>query len=292
MTNALRALLALCVLLLAAPAAHAQAAGDPPQRRVVLVDGTVIVGTVDDEGADPLVIRTASGVEQRVARAQVREVTGLLAGRFTRLDPARTRLYLAPTARTLGRGDGRFSAYYLFPSAAFGVSDRVDMSVGASVPAISSDGDFVMALNLNLKGQLVRFEGGAAAVGGSAIIPITSFDGFSAVAGTVYGVATLGSDVRAVTLGVFGLYGTDFEDASFADGALLLMGLESQVSNSVKLISENYLAVGYGGSAGVLTGGVRFFGDRLAADVAAALVVTEGGFQTIPIPYLGLSYTW
>lgn len=282
-----RALL-LLVLFSFTVAARAQEA-EP--RRVVLVDGTVIVGVVEDEAADPLVIRTAAGVEQRVPRSRVRAVTPLLAGRFSRLDPARTRLFLAPTARTLGSGAGRFSAYYLFPSVAYGIGERLDVSAGATVPAVSSEG-VALALNLNAKGQVARFAGGAAALGGSLLVPFVSTEGVPGVGGTAYGVVTLGSDVRALHLGLYGVYGTDFEELRVGEGVALLLGLESQVSNTVKLITENYLVAGRRTTAGVLTGGARFFGDRLAADVAAALFIGGGDFLLVPVPYLGLSYTF
>ena len=34
------------------------------------------------------------------------------------------------------------------------------------------------------------------------------------------------------------------------------------------------------------------FGDKLAADIAVALGGADGEFATVPIPYLGLSYTF
>ena len=100
-----RILAAFFALLFLAPALHAQTDGE--LRRVVLIDGTVIVGTVVDESADPVVVVTEAGVEQRVPRAQVELVAPLIEGRFFRIDPTRTRLVLTPTGRTLGAGRTR-----------------------------------------------------------------------------------------------------------------------------------------------------------------------------------------
>lgn len=285
--SVLAVLVALAVL---APAASGQDRSD--LRRVVLTNGDVYVGTVADEAADPVVLTTEGGIEQRIPRAQIAEIGPLLDGRFSRYDPARTRLFFSPTARSLGSGNKRFSAYYLFPSIAVSVSERVDMSAGATIPFVSSDGAAI-ALNGNVKVTLTQSDGFATAVGGSALVPLSTEDVAPGIGGTVYGLATFGGEAGAVTIGAYGVYATDFESAEFGDGAALLLGLERQVSDRFKLISENYVFMAFGeGSAFGSLSGVRFFGDRLAADVAVALVAVDGDFVTIPIPYLGMSYTF
>lgn len=285
--------LAALVLLLA-PTASAQDNAD--LRRVVLTNGDVLVGTVADESADPVVLTTSAGIEQRIPRDQIEEIGPLLDGRFTRYDPARTRLFVSPTARSLGAGNRRFSAYYVFPSVAFGVNERLDVSVGSTIPLIGVglDGEALVVLNGNAKVTLVEGEGFAAAVGGNALVPVSSSEGVPGVGGAVYGLATFGGDAGAVTLGAFGVYATDFEDGVFGNGMAILVGLERQVSDQFKVISENYLLVPFedqGVGIGTLTG-VRFFSDRLAADAAVAFGGADGDFTTIPIPYLGLSYTF
>lgn len=286
------ALAALIVLACALPA-YAQGA---PSKRVILVDGTVITGMIVDESADPVVVIGANGVEQRIPRSRVAEITDLLQGRFTRYDPARTRLFFSPTARSLGSGVKRFSAYYLFPSIAAGINDRVDLSVGATVPFISSDSEAVVVLNANGKVTLTESDGLATAVGGSALVPLASGEDIPGIGGTFYGLVTIGNEASAVTLGAYGFYVTDFDDSDIGNGTALMVGLEKQLSDRFKLVSENYLLIPIdedvdGVAFGSLTG-VRFFGDKLAADIAVALVASDGEFATIPIPYLGLSYTF
>ena len=305
------ALAVLALLLAFASSAGAQEAAPTP-KRIVLVDGSVIVGAVVDELADPVVVVSPNGVEQRVPQSRIVEITDLLDGQFTRYDPASTRLFFSPTARSLSAGTKRFSAYYLFPSLAFGVTDRVDVSVGSTIPFISSGGSFI-AINGNLKATLVQSDGFAAAVGGSATVPLASGAETSGVAGTLYGLATIGGEASAVTLGAYGFYLFDFDgevEDNLANGTALLVGLEKQISDRFKLVSENYVVLAFGeevdfdpqtgegttsGTTDVAFGtlsGVRFFGDKLAADIAVALGAYEGEFSTIPIPYLGLSYTF
>ena len=296
MTRLSLALAALLLLALGlAPAVHAQESMTP--RRVVLVDGTVLVGSIVDETADPIVLINSNGVEQRIPRDRVLEITDLLDGRFTRYDPARTRLFFSPTARPLGAGNKRFSAYYVFPSLAYGVTNRVDVSAGATIPFVStaSESLFVL-LNGNVKATLTESDGFSTAVGGSVLVPLATGEDIPGVGGTFYGLATIGGDAGAVTLGAFGVYATDFADAEIGNGAAILIGLEKQLSDRFKLVSENYLILPFGDTAdGTAFGslsGVRFFGDRLAADIAVAVGAADGEISSVPIPYLGLSYTF
>ena len=89
-------------------------------------------------------------------------------------------------------------------------------------------------------------------------------------------------------------------ESDVANGTALLLGLERQISDRFKLVSENYAFVAFADDEigndtevafGTLTG-VRFFGDQLAADIAVALGAYDGEFSTVPIPYLGMSYTF
>jgi hypothetical protein len=271
------------------------AQGAPP-KRVILVDGTVITGVIVDESADPVVVVGTNGVEQRIPRARIAEITDLLQGRFTRYDPARTRLFFSPTARSLGSGVKRFSAYYIFPSLAVGVNDRVDLSAGATIPFISSGGGAVIVLNGNVKATLTQSDGLATAVGGSVLVPLASGEDIPGIGGTFYGLVTLGSEASAITLGAYGFYATDFDNSDIGNGTALLVGLEKQLSDRFKLVSENYLLIPLdedvdGVAFGSLSG-VRFFGDNLAADIAVAVGASGGEYATVPIPYLGLSYTF
>lgn len=299
----------LTALALVAAALPVSAQDVPSPKRVVLTDGTVIVGEVVDPSADPVVVIGSNGVEQRIPRSNVVEITDLLDGRFTRYDPARTRLFFSPTGRSLGAGGKRFSAYYLFPSFAVGLNDRVDLSIGSTIPLVSSEGAF-LGINGNVKATVVERDGLAAALGGSVVVPLSTEDSTPGLGGTVYALATIGGDASAVTVGAYGFYIVSFEDdadSELGDGVALLLGFERQLSDRFKFVTENYLVLafpeeydpGTGGYTdrsteavfGTLTG-VRFFGDRLAADIAVALGAYEGQFATVPIPYLGMSYTF
>ena len=281
----------LAILLAAlVPSALAQS---QEQRRVVLVNGDIYVGTVQDERADPLVIVTRDGVERRFSRDQIASVGPLIRGRFYRTDPVGTRLFFAPTARTLGAGEFRGDLTILYPSVTAGLTDGLDLLATGFVGF--GDGAFIAPL-LGLKGRVYESASMQVAVGTSAIIAIgsggnddafedddLSGDGFL---GVPYAVATFGDETRAVSLGLGGVFGGSISSAEFEVTNTVVVGLggELQLSNGVKLLGESFLGLGEGDSGLLVLPGVRFFGDRFAFDLLG-FVATDfqsvGGFAPI-----------
>lgn len=269
------------VLFLAATAALAQTPGGTPGelRRIVLTDGTVFVGTVADESADPLVILSTDGLERRVPRARVAEITDLIAGRFRRLDPTRSRLLLTPTARTIGVGNARLSLLsYIVPNVAYGLTDRIDLSATGFLTFGGGSGVLPV---LGFKGTVVDTPGLQAAVGASAVVPLG--DGIDGFVVTPFGVVTVGSEVRSATFAVGGAFGGAFDTGGvdFADGVVVSAGGEVQVSNSVKLLAEAFVPLTGGEAAFALLPGVRFFGDRFSIDVYGV----AGGYRDEYVQY-------
>lgn len=281
-----RLLLLAFVAALLAPAALAQTASET--RRVVLANGTVLVGTVADETADPVVVVTRDGVEQRVPRAQVVEITPLIDGRFFRVDPTRTRLVLSPTGRTLGRGRTRVGTLvYIVPNATYGVSDRVDVS-GTAFFAFGDE--FAFAPVLGGKVGLVDTGSFAAAVGTN--VGFAFADGGGGALVTPYAAVTAGSELRSVSASVTGFIGGEIGgDFEAADGVLLAFGGEAQVNNGVKLLVDVLATAGEGDDGVAVLPGVRLFGDRYSVDVFGAIGVVGGevgGFA----PFANFAFTF
>lgn len=276
-------LLCLFGLLLAAPLATAQS-GDV--RRVILIDGTVLVGTVADESADPLVVRTREGTEVRIPRDRVAEVLDLIAGRFTRTDPTRTRLVFSPTGRTIGqRGQTRLGVLaVLTPQVTYAVADRVDIG-GSAIIAFGGGGGGVVVPGV--KAQVVRAPGVDIAIGTALTVPFstsTSFDGAYLL--SPYVAATLGSEITSATVAVTGFIGGTASSGDFniAEGVLLSLGGETQISDRIKLLGEVLVPVAEGASGTLFLPGIRFFGDRFSADVFGVVLISEGdvtGFAPI-----------
>lgn len=223
-----------------------------------------------------------------------------------RLDPNGTRLFLSPTARTMPQGQGRFSDYMVFfPSVAYGFTDWFDASAGVSLLPGSS----TQILTVNLKARAYDSEVVDIAVGNLFGTPVGegTGDGFG---GTAYGLVTVGDMRRAVTVGAYVAYAgidasstfcdgdvcdtEDNFDFAVAEGVVLMLGGELQVSNSVKLMTENYVGFGDGETGGIASGGVRFFGDQIAVDLAFFRPFDSGndlsGFPFVP--YVGFAYNF
>ena len=102
------------------------------------------------------------------------------------------------------------------------------------------------------------------------------------------GTATAGENTSVTGGAAIG-----FAEGEFARHPALMLGLEQQVSNSIKFISENYL-IPQSGAGLIVSGGIRFFGDRLAADLAlvtASEILSEGGGFPF-VPWLGFAYNY
>jgi RNase P/RNase MRP subunit p29 len=259
------------------PASEAEEA-EAPVMRLELRDGSVLIGRVLRETATTLVFRTVGGTQATVEKERVtsrRQIEGRIEdGQLVRRDPNRTRLFIGPTARPLRSGEGYFADYQLvFPFVAVGIGDVVSLAGGVSlVPGPTQ------LLYVAPKVTVYNRSNRSAAVGA---VAGTTTEGGGTV-GIVFAQGTLGSSEAAVTLGGgFAFGGGEL----FTEAPILQIGGEYQLSNSFKLISENYIFATEGGTA-LLTGGVRFFGEQLAASLGLGTVpelLGEEGFPFVPI---------
>jgi hypothetical protein len=104
-----------------------------------------------------------------------------------------------------------------------------------------------------------------------------------------YAVGTFGDRYRSLSLGL-GL-GDNYLADGFTPTPIVMVGGTVTLSGHVALVSENWLALddNFKLSEQPFGLGVRFFGDRVSADVGLVLVpeyVTEGQF----LPWASISY--
>ena len=261
----------------------------PPTVRIFLKDGSEMVGTIQAESESAIEFMTRSQIAMTIDREQVEriaEVDEVLMGeRYVRLDPNRTRLFFAPTARPLGNGQGYIADYYIFfPFIAYGAGDAVSLAGGISILPFSP----VQVVYAAPKVTVYNGRRASLGVGTFIGVPIGDADG-GGWAGLFYGLGTFGRPEASATVGV----GFGAIDGDFSSRPALLLGLERQVSGSVKLISENYAFFPEDDAVLLLSGGVRFFGARLAADLALATSPEAIGESNFPvIPFVGFSYNF
>jgi hypothetical protein len=284
-TKAIR--LALAVVLLTAGASWA---AEDPSLGVVIVelrDGGRLVGRVLEETPGHVRLRTGTGLELDIPRNSIASIrrAGEAAAEEPRLDPNYSRLMFAPTGRPLKKGDGYFSDYeLLFPGVAYGLTDQISLAGGVStVPGIGLDEQLFYVsprIGHSFSDRVAASAGLLYARGGG------GSDGESGL--ILFGVATLGGRDRSLTLG----YGFATETGSGAEGtSILVVGGTATLSRRVALVSENWLVLNddFRLSEQPFGVAVRFFSDRLSADVGLILIgeAIEEGF---PVPWVSVSY--
>jgi hypothetical protein len=231
-------------------------------------------GTVERENASEIVFRTHAGATLTVHRddvASLKTVAGTVrGGEFLPPDPNTTRLFFAPTGRTLKRGQSYLGIYeFVAPFVQVGVTDR--FSIGGGTPLIFGVEDWDRPFWITPKLQVYDGHDTQVAIG-----ILHAFDSDNDGGGIAYAVASRGTDVRSFTAGAGLAYSTDGGRA-----AVVMIGGEGRIARRVKAVTENYL---WTGGRGLATAGFRFFGERLSADLALAIPIgTDDGFYAFPL---------
>jgi hypothetical protein len=273
--------LALAVILAVSAWAGPQGAGQEKTFRVVLKDGSEFIGTILSEDANSMKFRTLSGVEMVIARDKITSIepVEVFGGKAVRLDPNRTRLFVAPTARALRAGEGYFSAYEIvLPYFAYGLTDFLAIGGGVSlIPGSEGQLYYVAPKITPVRTKNFDLAGGVLYMGATSS---------SDHVGIVYGLGTYGTRRASLSAGL----GWGFSGEGFSNQPILLIGGELQVSDSLKIISENWFPFGWDHK--FLSLGIRLFGRSLAADFALVLPtgVDMGGFPFIP--WIGFTYNF
>lgn len=256
----------------------------PPDtiQEVQLADGSIIRGRVLSETDDRVVIETLGGIRMELERGQIRSMRAARGqvrnGEFWRQDPNRTRLFFAPTARPTDRGEGYVASYMLFfPFVAYGVTDRFTMAGGTPIIPEIMGRAFYLAPKLTVMSR----PGVDLAVGTIALFATEELDEGSV--GVLYGNGTFGGQEGSLTAGAGWGFQLGGDDSRISNDPVIMVGGDLRTGEQIKLLTENWFAPG-GGGGGVLTGGIRFFGERLSADLGIGLSVGgDGAFCCLPL---------
>jgi hypothetical protein len=272
--------IALALSLIAAPSlAQRQPVVLPPDdtSRVItlrLTDGSELTGRVVARDDTSLTLVTIAGLRVNAPRRTIAgwrvERGRVSGGRLVRNDPNVSRLFFAPTGRTLARGSGYFADYYLFfPFVAAGLTDFVTVAAGASIlPGISLKDQLVYVAP---KIGLIQRENVALAVGALYVsVPGEGGD----YAGGGYAVATFGDEDQALTV----LGGYPVANGQSTREPTFMLGAEQRVSSRAKLLMEIWKLSEVEQVVPSIFG-IRFFGSRLSVDFGLLYLIgaeTEG----------------
>lgn len=252
--------------------------------RFTLTSGAEIEGTIISEDAEQVIVNSTAGVEMKINKNLIAERETIHAmlykGEYIRSDPNKTRLFFAPTARTLCQSKGYFSAYEIFlPFIAYGITDYITLSGGMTLlPGVPIEDQLKY---LAPKVRIIEQDQFTLSSG----LLWMSVEKVSA--GIVYGISTYSDYPFSLSAGL----GFGFAEGKFTEKPFAMIGLEYQVSNSIKLLSENWIFPEVDGA--VISFGIRFFGENLAADFGfftQTEIIGEGSFPFLP--WIGFAYNF
>ncbi len=257
---------------------------DTTKIKIELKDGSTLIGTVTQEDSLVIHFTTGGGVTVTIPHHLIRfkfpytsnavAVDSVKKQQYG-FDPNRTRLFLMPTARPIGSGQGYFSAYELFfPTFGMGVGGNVSLAGGISILPGAND----QLLYFAPKVTLLNSPTVSLAVGGLYMGTGRSNEGSS----LLYAAGTFGNERGSVTFAA--RIPTESEQNS-----LVIVGGEVQTSESFKLITENWIFRDY-----ILYGfGFRFFSEKLTADLGFFRSSEQRNGDGFPFfPWIGFAYNF
>ena len=258
---------------------------DSSQVQVIrLRDGSSIVGRITEIGTDTVKFVANSGTLSiaRTDIVELREVatSSLRKGEVWPANPNATRLLFSPTGRMLEKGEGYFNDTYLFlVSVHGGITSRFTLGGGLSVLPLDDFTD--NALFVMPKIGVVASPKFNLAVGALAGFVGAAFDDedTNPSFGIIYAVGTVGSPDASLSFGT----GLGYAGGSLSDYPGVMLGADTRLSRRISFVTENYL-VPNGDVSSILSYGLRFFGEKLSADLAFWYVPGED------IPFPGIPY--
>ena len=241
---------------------------------VRLTDGSVLYGMLERSDRDSVIVHTA-GTRVAFANSRVRLVRPAGEAR-QRADGSTeywfpnantTRLFFAPTGRTLERGEGYFASHeVILGSVAVGLTDRVTMG-GGSFIVPNSQFWFVTPKVGLVRGEKVNVSVGML-LGG--VGDETGGIGFAS--------GTYGGENSNVTFAI----GNAFAGTKLAKSQVYMLGGERRVSRRLSLVTENYVLPGL--AKPLVSYGARILGEKLSVDLA---FINYSGKMVFPgIPYV------
>lgn len=249
---------------------------------ITLNDGSEIFGKILSETETEIIFLSNANIEMKIKRESISEIKefGYSDDKisFYREDRNDSRLFIGPTARSPKRGDISFSIYEIFfPFLTVGVTENFSLSGGFSLlPSVPIEKQIFY---ISPKLTVVEEKSLAISFG-------TSFFAFEANSfGFIYGVSTIGKKQIALTWGL----AKGFSKKEFSEDVVMIVGFDLQVSNSVKIISENWVFINYGTFGSF---GVRFFGKNLSGDFGLMTVFAKDSNASPLIPWIGFSYNF
>ncbi|MBN1782975.1 hypothetical protein JW948_17710 [bacterium] len=246
-----------------------------------------VIGTIAEPESDPVVIITRYG-KLSIPSSDIKSIVemkqdNMVKGIYWFPNPNSTRLFFAPTARMLNKGEGYFADYYLFfPSASYAFSGNFILNGGMSLfPGTGLvDQLYYIAPKFGLTAS-----GHWHFAAGGMFVSLPEFDEEEEdpddqvrSLGILYGVTTVGTENSGLTLGL----GYGYVDDHMADRPVVVIGGERRVSRRISLVTENWFIPEL--NPAIVSYGIRFMGEKMSVDLAFITVTgSDAIFPGIPM---------
>ncbi len=254
-----------------------------------LNDNSRFIGNVISVEDSILQFLTSTGISMNIPIHLIKTFSisnkEIIEGDFTFSDPNQSHLFFAPTAKPINAGQIYFSDYMIFfPTISAGIANIISIGGGISLVPSSIDQIYyanlkITLLNLTLNKYQLYF-----ALGG---MVTNILSGLGEAASVIYCMTTIGYQNADLNLG----FGNGSSNNGNSSNSILIFGGEIRISNSVKLISEDYYSPA--SNSPFYSFGLRFFSKDVAGDFALATSPYLLSSDTFPfIPWLSFSYNF
>jgi len=278
----IQVLLLVCCFILPELTVAQDVTPDTSSVRIEMLDGTVLLGKIKSRGDGVLSLTTISGVEASVPLSQIKEITTISStsihkGEYWFENPNATRYLFGPSAFNLKKGEGYYQNTYLFlNSFNYGVTDYFSIGGGIELLTLFNGSPaFVLTPKVGFQ------TGPKTSLGGGILYANLGDIGDRSNFGIAYGVVTRGTVDKNFTVGL----GWGVIDNEFSSRPIITFSGMTRLSKKIALVSENWI-VPANLYYPLFSYGIRFFGEKMAVDLAFINNPDIASEVVIGIPYV------
>lgn len=253
--------------------------------RIEIQDGSSYIGNILAQDSASIYFRTSLIPRIEIPRNAIASIVevdqnNLKEGSYWFPNPNSTRYLFGPSAFPLNKGEGYYQNTYLFLNS-FNVGVTNNISVGGGIELISTFGSKTPIFFLTPKASF-RVKENFSLAGGVLYASIPEIEGpYRSNIGILYSVGTIGNIEDNFTFGL----GWGFIDEEITERPILTFSGMTRIGPKASLITENWF-VPADGYYGVISYGIRFFGEKLAVDLAFLNNRDIANAIAIGIPYV------
>jgi len=236
--------------------------------KIELKDGSIFIGNILQKDSVNIVIRTSSIPKLEISISQIKSIdevdkSNFKDGEYWFPNPHATRYLYGPSAIGLKKGEGYYqNTMLILNSFNVGITDYI--SIGGGLELISTFAERTPIFFITPK---VGFKVAEKFHAGGGVLYANFPPGFlprnRSSFGTVFITGTYGSLEHNIT----GSLGWGFVDGEFNERPIITLSGMTRVSKRAALVTENWL-IPTSDYYGIFSYGVRFFGEKMAVDLA------------------------